>query len=286
LAVIISTFFFKFSTISPITFITNALYILFLVLVLFIIWQKGNNYALYLLWAWLAYAISTIILVFHNQNIIEENFWTSHILQISSLLDVILLSLAMSKRYKYLNQKNQEDQLKMQALLFEKQIKEKENDFLQEKIRTEQLIYDEKIAFKERELTAMAMQLLEKTNLMEDIQKQMQQFGQNESEFKKNIQSLSKKLRQNIDFDDNWENFKLHFEKVHPQFFLRLTSQFLKLTNNDLKSIAYFRINLAPKDIARLLNIDVKSIKMLKYRLKKKLNLTENDDLIVFIKTF
>jgi hypothetical protein len=230
--------------------------------------------------------MGVIVIGMYNRNVIGEGFWASHGLQISVLLDIVILSLAMSNRYRLMNEEAQRATLHIQALTYENQLKEKENELLQEKMRKEQAIHQENLASKERELASMAIQVLEKTKLMQDIQKQMQTLGENEEDIKYNIKNLGKKLRESIDFNEDWENFKLHFEQVHPDFFERLTTTFPKLTNNDLKTIAYIRINLASKDIARLLNIDAKSIKMLKYRLKKKLQLEEETDLDFFLKTF
>lgn len=286
LVIILATFFFSFTTISRITFVTNTIYVIFLATVSLLVWRKGNPHALYLVWAWLIYAIGVIVLVLYNRNVIGESFWTSHGLQICTLLDIVILSLAMSNRYKLMNQEAQQTKLRLQALTYEHQLKEKENELLQEKMHKEQTTHQESLASKERELASMAIQVLEKTKLMHDIQKQLQTLGENEENVKDNVKNLGKKLRQSIDFNEDWENFKMHFEQVHPHFFDRLTATFPKLTNNDLKTIAYIRINLAPKDIARLLNIDAKSIKMLKYRLKKKLRLAEEIDLEFFAKTF
>jgi DNA-binding CsgD family transcriptional regulator len=43
------------------------------------------------------------------------------------------------------------------------------------------------------------------------------------------------------------------------------------------------RMQLNTKEIAQMLNIEPKSIRMARYRLKKKLNLPEETDLINFI---
>ncbi|MEM9144277.1 MAG: LuxR C-terminal-related transcriptional regulator, partial [Bacteroidota bacterium] len=55
------------------------------------------------------------------------------------------------------------------------------------------------------------------------------------------------------------------------------------LTPNDLKLCAYLRLNLASKEIAGLLNISPRSVEIKRYRLRKKLNLSQGDKLVDYI---
>ena len=46
---------------------------------------------------------------------------------------------------------------------------------------------------------------------------------------------------------------------------------------------AYLRINLSTKEIAPLMNISVRGVEISRYRLRKKLSLDGNDNLIDFM---
>ncbi|TAE00814.1 MAG: hypothetical protein EAZ97_04845 [Bacteroidetes bacterium] len=291
--VIILANFLSFSAISRFVLTFNPLYILMLIGSAIAIWRKGNQYARYFVFAWLAYIAGIVLMSSHNRNLLETSFLTDHALQLATIIEIVMLSLAMSYKYKKLNEEAQQNHLKMQALEYEQQRKEEEKKYLQETMRQKDEIYlleqekmQEILAFKERELTTMMIQVAQKNKMMSTIQKKLEKINENGNNSSENIKILGKSLQNNINLDGDWENFKLHFENVHPNFFGRLQEKYPNFTSNDLKFSAYLRICLGTKEIARLLNIDPKSVKMTKYRLKKKLNLSEEQDLETFIRQF
>ena len=56
-----------------------------------------------------------------------------------------------------------------------------------------------------------------------------------------------------------------------------------KLTSLDMKYCRLLYLNTATQDIAELLSVEPKTVRMQKYRLKQKLNLEKEDDLYTFI---
>lgn len=66
----------------------------------------------------------------------------------------------------------------------------------------------------------------------------------------------------------------------------KLKKRFPGLTENELLFCAYISVDLSSADIATLKDINIKSVNMTRYRLKKKLRLETNQDLVEFIQTF
>lgn len=77
--------------------------------------------------------------------------------------------------------------------------------------------------------------------------------------------------------DDSWEEFELRFREVDPDFFRKLSERFPQLTPNDKKLCAYLKLNLSTKEIASLLNLSLNSVLSARYRLRKKLNINKAD---------
>jgi two-component system, sensor histidine kinase LadS len=284
--IIICASFLDFPTVTLLIFTFNPFYTLFLVATGIFIWRRGNPYAGYYVGAWLAYVVGLVLLVLHNRNVIGDSFWAQYTLEISTLVEIVILSLAMSYKYKVINEEAQANRLEMQSLAYEQQRRQEENRFLQEKMQQEQAMHEEVVAFKDRELAMLMMQMLEKNNMLHDIQKQLQKIGTRKEDGIPDFREVGKVLQESLKLDGDWDKFRLHFEQVHPAFFEQLAVQYPQLTVHEQKTLAYIRINLSTKDIARLLNIEGKSVKMIKYRLKKKLNLTEDMDLENFVKKF
>ena len=63
-------------------------------------------------------------------------------------------------------------------------------------------------------------------------------------------------------------------------FIKELKTKYPKLTPNDLKLCTYLRLNLSSKEIAPLLNISVRSVEISRYRLRKKMGLPTEINLV------
>lgn len=83
----------------------------------------------------------------------------------------------------------------------------------------------------------------------------------------------------------SFEKTQARIEQVHPQFLKNITAHAQqKLTPLDQKYCAYFYLDLETKEIATLLHVEAKSVRMTKYRLKQKFGLDAQTDLVGFLK--
>jgi len=75
------------------------------------------------------------------------------------------------------------------------------------------------------------------------------------------------------------------FREIDSQFYQLLQQHAAPnhLSSTDLKYCAYISMRLNNKDLANVMNVEYKTVTSQKYRLKKKLHLSENDDLEEFI---
>jgi DNA-binding CsgD family transcriptional regulator len=77
--------------------------------------------------------------------------------------------------------------------------------------------------------------------------------------------------------------FETNFNEVHEQFFKRLIHDFPDLTPSDLKLAAYLKMNLSSKELAPLFNISLRGVENKRYRLRQKLNLQAEDNIVEFL---
>lgn len=142
------------------------------------------------------------------------------------------------------------------------------------KMKQERL--EEQIAHKERELASTTMHIFQKNEMLNRLQEKLNDL---DSHTRILIKPLFQEIQHNLDLDEDWANFQLHFSQVHPYFFSQLQNDFSSLTQNELKLLAYIRMKLSNKEIAHILHISPKSMEMSRYRLKKKLNLAADVNL-------
>lgn len=161
--------------------------------------------------------------------------------------------------------------------------KESENKELEERLRNKQQIeklQEERLEIQTRELTSNSLMLSNKNEVLQQIADIAKQIPEHKSE----INDILNVIKKNQNIEQAWDNFTLHFEKVHPDFFNKLSAECKGLTKNDLRLCAYFRIGIAPKEIAQILNISPDSIRIHRFRIKKKLNLGDDGDFDRFIR--
>lgn len=78
-----------------------------------------------------------------------------------------------------------------------------------------------------------------------------------------------------------WSEFMISIESLHPNFWNNLKTY--KLTHTDKRLISLLRLNLSVKECAKLLNVSERTVYTSRYRIKKKLSLTKEDDLEVWV---
>ncbi|WP_186755068.1 tetratricopeptide repeat protein [Echinicola salinicaeni] len=155
---------------------------------------------------------------------------------------------------------------------------EKENrQLLELKMETEEQSHS-------KSLTAQTLHLIDKNQMLEGIQVKLKKIlEENPKEQKKKIRNLIKEIDFNFSNDTDWDDFKQNFEKVHQDFFRNIQNRTGGLTPAELKLASLMRLNLSSKEIASSLGISMDSLRISRYRLRKKLNLEKGDSLQQFI---
>ena len=99
----------------------------------------------------------------------------------------------------------------------------------------------------------------------------------------KSMERMIRLLDDHLSNEQDWEIFETNFTQVHEVFLKKLKADFPDLTPGDLRLAAYLKMNLSSKEIAPLLNISLRGIENKRYRLRKKLQLDNDDNLTSFL---
>tara|TARA_B110000014_G_C19969779_1_gene502011 strand:- start:501 stop:923 length:423 start_codon:yes stop_codon:yes gene_type:complete len=100
---------------------------------------------------------------------------------------------------------------------------------------------------------------------------------------KKTLTPLVKRLKEEIDDSGDWERFQLQFSSAYPGFINYLTSKYSKLSSGDIKLCCYLKMNMNTKDVAQLTGLSVRAVENKRYRLRKKLSLNKDTNLLSFL---
>lgn len=150
-------------------------------------------------------------------------------------------------------------------------------------LRNEKL--ESEIKHMNTELATNTMHLLNKNEFINSIKSTLGGVVKKSTnqEVKSQISRIIKNIEKNIETDGDWDNFQIHFDKVHGDFSRRIQREYPTLSPQDIKLSAYLRLNLSTKEIANLLNISVRGVEIARYRLRKKLELDRSQNLTEFI---
>ncbi|MDO9512869.1 MAG: tetratricopeptide repeat protein [Bacteroidales bacterium] len=143
---------------------------------------------------------------------------------------------------------------------------------------------EEELKFKANNLVNLALQIGQKNDFQEDIRKTLKQLKNiSDTDREKGINDLLLKLAQQNRSTREHERLQLEIEKNNTDFFKKISNICPDITENEKQLSALLRINLSSKEIASLNNISIKAVEMSRYRLRKKLNLDNNDFLSDFL---
>lgn len=96
--------------------------------------------------------------------------------------------------------------------------------------------------------------------------------------------NINKVLKEEMILDSDFEQAKLQIQQVHPDFFQLLQEKAQrKLTLLDMKLCAYVYLQMETRQIAQLMHVEAKSVRMSRYRIKQKLGLEKEEDLHIFL---
>ncbi len=138
---------------------------------------------------------------------------------------------------------------------------------------------------KNKDIINYALNMVQQKQFLKVIKEELSSIGKRH----KNLLELDRvvsKISYHDDHEDEWERLKAHFDTVHSGFFGRLKEKFPALTQSELQHCSYIKLQLPTKEIARMLNIDPKSVQASRYRIKKKMELDLETNLKDVIERF
>jgi len=135
----------------------------------------------------------------------------------------------------------------------------------------------------QKSMTAATLKLIQNSERdAQTIERLMEIEKDTNSEGKEKIKALIADNKR-ISYIANWEEFELLFEKVHYTFYEKLNTQYPNLTANERKLCAFLKLNMSNKDIAHITFQSNDALKKARLRLRQKLELGRETNLIAFL---
>lgn len=114
----------------------------------------------------------------------------------------------------------------------------------------------------------------EKNRMLEVFESELSRYKDIERSAEEN-ETLIKLQQSTILTDQQWEDFRVMFEKVHKGFFKRVKDKMPDLTPGEIRFVALSKLKLSPKEMGSILGISPGSIRNYRLRLRRKLGLDD-----------
>ncbi|MGE3801446.1 MAG: tetratricopeptide repeat protein [Candidatus Kapaibacterium sp.] len=223
----------------------------------------------------IAEEIDATIHMYKGYNLLRQIYWELH--DYENAVRYSDLYIRMQKRF---FDEASDKRIKSLTIQFEVETTRQEKELY--RLRTEKL--RQEVVYKSKELTTMAMYLLQKNEFLGNLSRQIKGAPPvDDDSAQQLLDSLQRQIQEALRGDRQWDIFEQQFRLVHHDFVGRLSDRFPSLTPMELKVGALLRMDLSTKEIAGLLYQSPRSIESYRYRLRRKMNIPTTTNLTTFM---
>ncbi len=168
---------------------------------------------------------------------------------------------------------------KIKIKLIESELQEKQLQLAElEKIRLK-----EELQFKSMDLTNFGIEITKNRTFIKSIQIKLLKIKSLSKSDSIDFNEVLKSLKSRLIINKDLNYFNGNVKKINHSFNSKLKESFPTLTANEIHLASLLRLNMNTKEIAIIKNISPNSVKVLRYRLRKKLNLNTSNNLSEFL---
>jgi DNA-binding CsgD family transcriptional regulator len=211
--------------------------------------------------------------------------WYRHSLAYFLYIVIMILSVYLVReRMKMKIRKNKYYQtIEQKRLYLEKEAKIRHEQYELEKeiekLKNEKLKV--KILVKDKDLVSNSLQIVKSNKVLNGIISKLKDI--NEEAFDESTKSqftkLKKSIAKEVSTDNSWGNLEKHVKNVHFDFLKRLKEKHPNISPRELDLATYLLINMSTKELSEVMNISIGGVEVARYRLRKKLELHNKENL-------
>lgn len=167
-------------------------------------------------------------------------------------------------------------------LFYSKQKLKNTNDLL--RFQTDKKAMEAELDKKNMALSSFTLHIIQKNEFLGTLSTKFYTIIKDDKrDQRKELKQLIGLINDHADLDQTWLDFRTVYEQVHENFFDKLKAISSALTATDLRFLALTKMNLSSQEVATMLGTSQESLRTTRYRIRKKLQLGENDSLIAFL---
>ena len=153
-------------------------------------------------------------------------------------------------------------------------------------LELERLRLVDEINHKKKDLTDFGIEITRKRNYIKEVMEMLTLIKKKSFIESSDIEEIIKFTKAQLQIGQNFDYFNERIEDVNHQFTSKLKELYPTLTQGELHLSSLLRLKLSTKEIANIKNVSPDSVKVLRYRLRKKFNLSTTTSLPEFLNKF
>lgn len=215
--------------------------------------------------------------------------WYRHL--IAYFVYLILLIIAIYLIHQRINAKIRKNSyyktLEQRRIYLEKEAKnrQEQNDLEKEIERLKKEKLKTVLLTKDKELVNNTMMMAKNNKTLKSIILKLNDFNiesfdeSTKSQYIKLQKSISKELKT----DKSWSDLEKHIKNVHFDFLKRLKEKFPTITSREMDLATFLLMNMSTKEISEIMNITQGGVDLARFRLRRRLELNNKENLSGFL---
>lgn len=138
---------------------------------------------------------------------------------------------------------------------------------------------------KNQDLVDFAIAITRKQEFTNELLDKLDQISQTGESSPQDIKDLKNYIKFQLQVDSNLKVFQENIAKINHEFMAKLKERYPDLSPSEQQMCALLRLKLSTKEIATVKNISPASVKVMRHRLRKKMDLNSEINLSEFLDT-
>ncbi|MFC4095492.1 tetratricopeptide repeat protein [Euzebyella saccharophila] len=141
------------------------------------------------------------------------------------------------------------------------------------------------VQIKNSALSRYSLQLAQKNKMLSNLSLSLKNsLDRTNLDLKRKLKNVVKDIETNLTQEQEWDEFLAFFKEIHPQFIKKLNDEALSvLSPAELRLGMLLKLNLSSKEIASILHLTPDSVRVARYRLRKKLLIDSKEELSTYL---
>ena len=147
------------------------------------------------------------------------------------------------------------------------------------RLEVEKDVSKTKLEKKQLELVSKTNFIAQRNNYLNILKLSVLKLKDKNKDSEKVSFEIEKEINRIIGSEKIFENFESQFTEVYPEFFKYLVLKYGKLSQTDLRLCAYIKMNQSTNEISQITGVAIRTVETQRYRLGKKLKLSDSESL-------